>query len=256
MPPARLDAYSPLKQCCWQPTPVRLGLRQQVRTIRSIQKQIRPSSRFNTSPSLPVLGASAASAIERRLASDTLPLRSGALATKKGMTAIYDPQTGVRSPCTILQLDRVQVVAHKTRERHGYYAVCVGSGWRHPTNVGNAMLGVFAKTTIKDTQGGNVGLSPKKFIREFRVKDETGLLGIGQMVTAKWFQEGQFVDARSNARGMGFAGVSARCSYLSPDVWADRGRIGHETTRIQRSAGFTRHFSYTSCHGLGGRFTR
>jgi len=69
------------------------------------------------------------------------------------------------------------------------------------------MLGVFAKTTIKDAQGGDVGLSPKKFIREFRVKDETGLLGIGQMVTAKWFQEGQFVDARANARGMGFAGV-------------------------------------------------
>ena len=207
MPPARLDACSPLRQCCWQQTPIRLVLRPQVRTIRSTQKQIRPPSRFNTSPSLPVLGASAASAIERRLASDTLPLRTGALATKKGMSAIYDPQTGVRRPCTILQLDRVQVVAHKTRERHGYYAVCVGSGWRHPTNVGNAMLGVFAKTTIKDAQGGDVGLSPKKFIREFRVKDETGLLGIGQMVTAKWFQEGQFVDARANARGMGFAGV-------------------------------------------------
>jgi hypothetical protein len=33
---------------------------------------------------------------------------------------IYDPESGKRIPCTVLQLDRVEVISHKTRERHGY----------------------------------------------------------------------------------------------------------------------------------------
>lgn len=212
MSPARLGSAWALKPCCWQQELTRLLPYQQTRAIRSTQKKIRPVSRFNASPSLPTLGASAASAIECRVTADTLPLRTGALAIKKGMTAIYDPNTGIRTPCTVLQLDRVQVVAHKTREQHGYYAVCVGFGWRHPTNVGNAMLGVYANTRVKDAKGGDVGLSPKRFIKEFRVKDKTGLLGIGEMVTPRWFQEGQFVDARANTRGMGFAGVCLKRS--------------------------------------------
>ena len=39
------------------------------------------------------------------------------------MTALYDPDTGVRTACTVVQFDRVQVVSHKTREKNGYYAV-------------------------------------------------------------------------------------------------------------------------------------
>lgn len=181
--------------------------RQQSRTIRTIQKSVH-LSRFDHAATLPILASSPKAALDRKHAANTLPLRTGALATKKGMTALYDPVTGKRTPCTVLQMDRVQVVAHKTREKHGYFAVCVGSGWRHPTNVSNAMLGVFAKSTYTNKHGGEVGMSPKEFVREFRVKDETGLLGIGQMVTPSWFKEGQFIDARARNRGMGFAGVS------------------------------------------------
>jgi len=180
---------------------------QQIRTIRSIKKTVR-LSRFDHAFALPTLGSSPKAALDRKHASNTLPLRTGALATKKGMTALYDPVSGKRTPCTVLQMDRVQVVAHKTRETHGYFAVCLGSGWRHPTNVDNAMLGVFAKSTYTNKHGGEVGMSPKEFVREFRVKDESGLLGIGEMVTPSWFKEGQFVDTRSKNRGMGFAGVS------------------------------------------------
>jgi len=133
------------------------------------------------------------------------------------MTAIYDPVTGRRTPCTVLQMDRVQVVAHKTRDKHGYFAVCVGSGWRHPTNVGNAMLGVYAKSTYTNENGGDVGMSPKEFIKEFRVKDASGLLKVGEMLTPKWFKEGQFVDTRSRNKGKGFAGVS--CDFAVHVDW-------------------------------------
>ena len=48
---------------------------------------------------------------------------------------------------------------------------------------------------------------------EFKVRDESGLLGIGEMITPGWFREGQFVDARANCRGMGFAGGMKRWGF-------------------------------------------
>lgn len=120
---------------------------------------------------------------------------------------MFDPETGKRTPCTVLQLDRVQVVAHKTRAKNGYTAVCVGHGWRKPKNVPNAMLGVFANAKYINDQGRTVGLSPKREIREFRVKDENCLLPIGETISARWFQEGQFVDTRAKTKGHGFTGV-------------------------------------------------
>jgi large subunit ribosomal protein L3 len=47
-------------------------------------------------------------------------------------------------------------------------------------------------------------------LAEFRVKDEKGLLPIGQTIGPEWFLEGQFVDARANCRGMGFEGGMKR----------------------------------------------
>ena len=170
---------------------------QPIRTIKSIARQIK-DSRFNQHPDLPLLSSSRAAAFKRK--EYTLPLRSGAIATKKGMSAIYDPTTGVRTPCTLLQLDRVQVVSHKTRSKHGYWAVQIGSGFRHPSNITRPMLGHFAASKV----------SPKKEVVEFRVRDEKGLAPIGSMINASWFQEGQYVDTRSNCRGMGFAGVSVK----------------------------------------------
>ena len=127
----------------------------------------------------------------------SLPHRTGALALKKGMTAIYDPETGKRTPCTVLQLDRVQVISHKTVQKHGYCAVQIGSGYKHPDNVTRPELGRFA----------GQGVSPKRYLAEFRVKESAGLPKIGMTISPSWFMEGQYVDARANCRGMGFEGV-------------------------------------------------
>ncbi|OJJ87281.1 mitochondrial 54S ribosomal protein uL3m [Aspergillus glaucus CBS 516.65] len=162
-------------------------------------------SRFNVGPDLPILKSTPAAALERK--AYTLPLRSGAVAIKKGMTGIYDAQTGTRIPCTVLQLDRVEVVSHKTREKHGYYAVQVGAGWKHPSNMTKSLLGHFSAQ----------GLSPKRHVYEFRVKDEGGLPPVGHMINADWFQEGQFIDARSNTKGKGFTGVMKRHGFGGQD---------------------------------------
>ena len=176
--------------------------------------------RFNIGPDLPILTSQASAAHERK--ATTTPLRTGALAIKKGMTGIFDPETGKRTACTILQLDRVQVISHKTRQRHGYFAVQVGAGWRHHKNVTKPMLGHFSKHEVP----------PKRHIHEFRVKGESGLLDIGQPIQADWFQPGQYVDARSNSRGMGFTGVMKRHGFGGQDR-------SHGVSKAHRSAGST-----------------
>ncbi|TVY55823.1 54S ribosomal protein L9 [Lachnellula suecica] len=158
--------------------------------------------RFNQQTAgLPTLEQSPAAALARK--ARTLPLRTGALAIKKGMTALYDPETGVRTPCTVVQMDRVQVVSHKTRERNGYFAVQMGAGWKHSSNVTRPVLGHFTAQ----------GVSPKRFVSEFRVLNKEGLLGVGQSIGPEWFLEGQFVDTRSNCRGMGFEGGMKRHGF-------------------------------------------
>ena len=175
-------------------------------------------ARFNQQTAgLPTLEHSPAAALKRK--DFTLPLRTGALAVKKGMTALYDPDTGVRTPCTVVQLDRVQVVSHKTRERHGYYAVQMGAGWRR-SKVTRPVLGHFT----------GAGVSPKRFVTEFRVKDERGLLKVGESVGPEWFLEGQFVDTRSDCKGKGWAGGMKR--------WGFKGQpASHGNSKTHRAMG-------------------
>lgn len=116
---------------------------------------------------------------------------------------MYDTSTGRRFPCTVIQMDRVQVVSHKTRKDNGYFAVQIGCGWKHPSNVTRPLLGHFAGSRV----------SPKRHLVEFKVRDESGLLEIGRTIGASWFQEGQFVDARAKSRGMGFAGGMKRHGF-------------------------------------------
>lgn len=163
------------------------------------------TSPFNDGPDLPILKSTPAAALQRK--ANTLPLRTGAIAIKKGMTAIYDAETGKRIACTVLQLDRVEVTSCKTLKTHGYYAVQLGSGWKHSSNMTKALLGHFSAH----------GVSPKRHVCEFRVKDASGLLPVGQSIHADWFQQGQYVDARSNSKGKGFAGVMKRHGFGGQD---------------------------------------
>ena len=119
------------------------------------------------------------------------------------MTAMYDPETAKRTPCTVLQLDRCQVTGHKRRDRHGYWAVQVGCGIKEARNVTRAERGHFAAQ----------GVSLKRHLAEFRVRDEAGLPEIGSVITAKVFQEGQFVDVRATTHGKGFAGGMKRWGW-------------------------------------------
>lgn len=114
------------------------------------------------------------------------------------MSSVYNSETGQRCPVTILQLDRVQVVGHKRADIHGYWAVQVGFGYRHPTNLTRPELGHLLAQKV----------SPKELIREFRVKGEEGLVPVGALLGPSWFKVGQKVDVQAHTKGHGFTGVS------------------------------------------------
>ncbi|SPO03882.1 related to ribosomal protein L3 precursor, mitochondrial [Cephalotrichum gorgonifer] len=153
---------------------------------------------------LPPLTTGPAAALARKEA--TTPPRTGVLAIKKGMSAVFKGKT--RVPCTILQMDRVQVVAGRTRESNGYWAVQVGMGVKRPDNVTNALLGYFEAK----------GVAPKRHMAEFRVKGPDGLLPVGTELQPDWFAKGQYVDVRGNSRGMGFAGVMKRHGFAGQEA--------------------------------------
>ena len=176
-------------------------------------------ARFNQpNAGLPALTTGPAAALKRR--EKTTPLRTGVLATKKGMTSMFVGKD--RVPCTVLQLDQVQVVATKTREKHGYWAVQIGSGSRPARNVTSPMLGYYEAK----------GMAPKAELSEFMVRSEEGLLPVGAQLLPDWFQLGQHVDVRAKSRGMGFAGGMKRHGFRGQEA-------SHGNSKNHRTIGTT-----------------
>ncbi|MHA6344675.1 50S ribosomal protein L3 [Roseivivax sp. CAU 1761] len=128
-------------------------------------------------------------------------MRSGVIAKKVGMTRLF-LEDGKQVPVTVLQLDKLQVVAQRTVEAHGYSAVQLGCGSIKPKNVSKPMRGHFAVAKVE----------PKRKVAEFRVAPEN-LINVGEEITADHYFEGQYVDVSGTSIGKGFAGAMKRHNF-------------------------------------------
>jgi large subunit ribosomal protein L3 len=128
-------------------------------------------------------------------------MRSGIIAKKVGMTRLF-MEDGKQIPVTVLQLDKLQVVAQRTPDQHGYSAVQLGTGSIKAKRVSKAMRGHFAKANVE----------PKRKVAEFRVAPEN-LINVGEEITADHYFEGQFVDVSGTSIGKGFAGAMKRHNF-------------------------------------------
>ena len=128
-------------------------------------------------------------------------LRSGVIARKVGMTRIFQ-EDGKQVPVTVLQLDKLQVVANRTPEKDGYSAVQLGAGTAKAKRTSKAMRGHFAVAKVE----------PKRKIAEFRV-DPENIIAVGEEITANHYFEGQFVDVSGTSIGKGFAGAMKRHNF-------------------------------------------
>jgi len=127
-------------------------------------------------------------------------VRTGLIAVKLGMTAVFD--NGIRIPVTLLKVDNVQVTAVKTIATDGYNAVQLGYGQAKVKNVSKPLRGHFAKAKVE----------PKKKLAEFTVS-ENAFIDIGSVIAANHFVPGQFVDVTSTSIGKGFAGAMKRHNF-------------------------------------------
>lgn len=128
-------------------------------------------------------------------------LRSGVIAKKVGMTRLF-MEDGKQIPVTVLQLDKLQVVAQRTAEKDGYSAVQLGAGTAKAKRTSKAMRGHFSVAKVE----------PKRKVAEFRV-DAENLINVGEEITANHYFAGQFVDVSGTSIGKGFAGAMKRHNF-------------------------------------------
>ncbi|WP_121631217.1 50S ribosomal protein L3 [Tropicibacter alexandrii] len=128
-------------------------------------------------------------------------LRSGVIAKKIGMTRLF-MEDGKQIPVTVLQLDKLQVVAQRTDDKDGYTAVQLGAGTAKAKRTSQAMRGHFAAANVE----------PKRKVAEFRV-DADAMINVGEEITADHYFEGQFVDVAGTTIGKGFAGAMKRHNF-------------------------------------------
>ena len=128
-------------------------------------------------------------------------MRSGVIAKKLGMTRLF-LEDGKQVPVTVLQLDKVQVVAQRTADKDGYTAVQLGAGTAKAKNTTAAERGHFAKAQVE----------PKRKVAEFRVSPDC-LIDVGAEITADHYLAGQYVDVAGTSMGKGFAGAMKRHNF-------------------------------------------
>lgn len=123
------------------------------------------------------------------------------------MTQVFDDHGNLcgvtvveAGPCTVLQ--------KKTSETDGYRAFQLGFGSRKAKHVTKPMLGHFKKA----------GAEPMLWVREYRTDDEHVNLNVGDRITVKAFQVGQYVDVIGVSKGHGFQGVVKRHHFRGGDA--------------------------------------
>ena len=142
----------------------------------------------------------------------------GVLGKKVGMTQVFDAD-GRAVPVTVIEAGPCLVVEIRTPERNRYSAVQLGFGEEKPGHVNKGRKAFFDKQ----------GVSPKRWLREFRVDDVSGY-AVGQEITVELFSDGDIVDVRGISKGKGYAGVMKRHNFGG-------GAASHGASKVHRKPG-------------------
>ncbi|MBR3133864.1 MAG: 50S ribosomal protein L3 [Clostridia bacterium] len=135
-------------------------------------------------------------------------MKKALIGRKIGMTQIFD-EKGAVIPVTAIEVGPCTVTQIKTVEQDGYQAVQLGFGEVKESKLTKPQLGKFSKGK----------LTPKKFLREFRLDSIEGL-NVGDELKADVFEVGDKVDIQGTSKGKGFQGVIKRHGQ-------HRGPMGH-----------------------------
>jgi large subunit ribosomal protein L3 len=138
----------------------------------------------------------------------------GIVGRKLGMTQVFDEETGIVTPVTVIQAGPCPVVQVKTEETDGYEAVQLAFDAVPERKVTKGELGHLKK--------GGVG--PHRHLVEFRGGSE---LTVGESVTVDAFEPGESVKVSGTGIGKGFAGTIKRHRF-------SRGPTSHGSHNIRK----------------------
>jgi large subunit ribosomal protein L3 len=134
--------------------------------------------------------------------------KEGLIGRKVGMTQVFGDD-GSHVPVTIIEAGPCTVIAHRTREQHGYDALQLGFQTKRK-NVNKPTAGVFKK----------VNVPAMGVVREIRLEKPEQVQGypVGQALTAELFAPGELVDVVGVTKGKGFQGGVKRHGWFGGDA--------------------------------------
>jgi large subunit ribosomal protein L3 len=121
----------------------------------------------------------------------------GIVGRKLGMTQIFDPESGVVTPVTVIEAGPCAVVQVKTVATDGYEAVQLAFEEVPERKLSKGELGHLQKA----------GAAPHRHLAEFRGTSE---LTVGESVTVEAFEPGDAIKVSGTSIGKGFAGTIKR----------------------------------------------
>jgi large subunit ribosomal protein L3 len=116
------------------------------------------------------------------------------------MTQVFDAETGVMTPVTVIEAGPCPVVQVKTTETDGYDAVQIAFDEVAERKISKGELGHLAKA----------GAAPHRRLVELRGQSE---LTVGETVTVEAFEPGDAVKVSGISIGKGFAGTIKRHNF-------------------------------------------
>ncbi len=130
----------------------------------------------------------------------------GLVATKCGMTRIFDPENGASIPVTVAEVKPNRIVQIKNKEKEGYHAIQVTRGECKAARLSKALAGHYAKANVVAGQG----------LLEFRgTAEECQAKTVGDELTVELFKVGQKINVTGVSRGRGFTGAIRRHNFSS-----------------------------------------
>jgi len=138
----------------------------------------------------------------------------GILGRKIGMTQVFDPETGVVTPVTVIQAGPCPVVEVKTADVHGYEAVQLAYEPVADHRLTKPEVGHLKKNNVE----------PHRHLVEFRGATEAVA---GETVTVEAFEPGDNVKVSGKSIGKGFQGTIKRHNF-------HRGPVSHGSHNIRK----------------------
>jgi large subunit ribosomal protein L3 len=125
----------------------------------------------------------------------------GIVGKKLGMTRVFDPETGVVTPVTVIEAEPCPVVQVKTADADGYDAVQIAYDKVADRKVSKAELGHLKKNNVDGAY---------RSLLELRGQSA---LVVGENVTVEAFEAGEKVKVSGVSHGKGFAGTIKRHNF-------------------------------------------